>query len=110
MAAIGTRTLKAARRDSEDAVDALMDQLAALRKEIAEISEAVNDYSGHTLGDVQHTARALAKEVRQQGAVALRQANRQAHLAGKAIQENPVPVIAILGGIALLSALLLARD
>ena len=38
------------------------------------------------------------------------QVNRQASVAGKAIQENPVPVIVALGTIALISALIFSRD
>lgn len=110
MAISAKRTIRAARKDGEDITEALLDQIAVLRKELAEISDAVNDYSGNALHDVQHNAVALAKEVRHQGAIALRQANKQAHVATKAVQENPVPVIAVLGGIALLSALLFTRD
>lgn len=110
MAITAKRTLRAARKDGEDITQALVDQISVLRKEIAEISDAVNGYGGHALSDVQHNAVALAKEVRHQGSVALRQANRQAHVAGKAVQENPIPVIAVLGTIALLSALLFSRD
>lgn len=110
MAISAKRTLRAARKDGEDIADALLDQIAVLRKEIAEISDAVNDYSGHALSDVQHNAVALAREVRHQGAVALREANKQAQVAGKVVQENPIPVIVVLGTIALLSALLFTRD
>lgn len=110
MAISAKRTLRAARRDGEDITDALLDQIASLRKEIAAIGDAVNDYGGHTLSDVQHNAVALAKEVRHQGAVALREANKQAQVAGKVVQENPIPVIVVLGTIALLSALLFTRD
>lgn len=110
MAISAKRTIRAARKDGEDITEALLDQIAVLRKEIAEITDAVNDYSGNALSDVQHNAVALAKEVRHQGSIALRQANKQAHVASKAVQENPIPVIAVLGTIALLSALLFTRD
>lgn len=110
MAINANRTLRAARKDGEDITHALLDQIADLRRELAEISDAVNGYGNHAFSDVQHNAVALAKEVRQQGAVALRQVNKQAHVAGKAVQDNPVPVIAVLGTIALLSALLFSRD
>lgn len=110
MATAARRTVKTVEDASDGVSDALFDQIAALRKEIASISEAVGDYGGHAMGDVQHNAVALAKEVRHQGAVVAREANRQAHAAGKVVQENPVPVIVILGTIALLSTLLFRRD
>lgn len=110
MATATKRTIKSLENAGGEASDALLDQLASLRKEIASISEAVSDYGGHTLSDVQHNAVALAKEVRHQGAVVARQANRQAGIAGKAIQENPIPVIVALGTIALISALIFTRD
>jgi hypothetical protein len=110
MATSAKRALKSVDNAGESVSDALLDQIAALRNEIAAISEAVSDYGGHSLSDVQHNAVALAKEVRHQGAVVARQVNRQAGAAGKAIQENPIPVIVVLGTIALLSALIFMRD
>ncbi|HEV7344095.1 MAG TPA: hypothetical protein VGN60_00475 [Devosia sp.] len=103
-------TLRQLESRGEDATDALSRQIAALRREIAEISEAAAHYSGHTLHDVQHNAGALAREMRQQGAIVARQLNRQASVAGRAIQSNPVPVIVALGTLALLSTLIFMRD
>jgi hypothetical protein len=110
MATSAKRALKSVENASDSVSDALFDQIAALRKEIAAISEAVGEYGGHSLSDLQHGAAALAKEVRHSSAVVARQVNRQASVAGKAIQENPVPVIVVLGTIALLSALIFTRD
>ena len=110
MATSARRTLKTVEDAGDSVSDALFDQIAALRKEIAAISDAVGDYGGHRLSDVQHNAAALAKEVRHQGAVVARQVNRQAGVAGKAIQDNPIPVIVVLGTIALVSALIFTRD
>lgn len=110
MATAAKRTIKTVENAGEGISDALLDQIAALRKEIASISDAVGEYGGHALSDVQHNAVALAKEVRQQGALVGREVNRQAHVAGKVVQENPVPVLVVLGTIALLSTLLFRRD
>ncbi|UJW86256.1 hypothetical protein [Devosia sp. SL43] len=110
MATAAKRAIKRAEDTGEDLADSLSQQIAALRKEIASIADAVSDYSGHTFDDVQHNAVALAKEVRHQGAVVARQVSRQANVAGKAVQENPVPVIVTLATIALLSALFFTRD
>ena len=110
MATAAKRAIKQVEDTSEEFSENLVRQIAALRKEIASISDAVSDYSGHTFDDVQHNALALAKEVRHQGAVVARQVGRQANVAGKAVQENPIPVIVALGTIALISALIFTRD
>ena len=110
MAASAKRALKTVEDAGEGMSDALLEQIAALRKEISAISDAVSDYGGHQLDDMQHNAVALAREVRHQGAVVAKQVGRQASVASRAVQENPVPVIVALGTIALLSALIFARD
>jgi ElaB/YqjD/DUF883 family membrane-anchored ribosome-binding protein len=110
MATAARRVIRRVEDTSDDISDHLSHQIAALRREIATIADAVNDYGGHTFDDVQHNAVALAKEVRHQGAVVGRQVSRQAKVAGRAVQENPIPVIVTLATIALLSALLFSRD
>ncbi len=110
MAASAKRSLKSIENTAESATEALNEQIAALREELASISHAVSNYSGHTFSDVQHNVAALAKEARHHGAAVARQVNRQAGVAGQAIKENPVPVIVALGTIALLSALVFTRD
>lgn len=110
MATAAKRAIKRAENTSEDISDHLSQQISALRKEIASIADAVSEYGGHTFDDVQHNALALAKEVRHQGASVARQVGRQANVATKAVQENPVPVIVTLATIALLSALIFSRD
>ncbi len=110
MAASAKRALKTVEDAGEGMSDALLEQIAALRKEISAISDAVSDYGGHQLDDMQHNAVALAREVRHQGAAVAKQVGRQASVASRAVQENPVPVIVALGTIALLSALIFARD
>ena len=48
--------------------------------------------------------------MRKGGELVARQVGRNAGRAGKAVQENPVPVIVALGTIALISALIFRRD
>ena len=75
------------------------------------MSHSVQSYYGsHALDDLQHNAQALAHEVRQQSRVVARQVGRQANIAGRAVQENPVPAVVVLGTIALLATLLFTRD
>ena len=110
MATSAKRTIKAVENAGDSISDTLFDQIAALRKDIGAISDALSDYGGHSLGEVQHNAVALAREVRHQGAAVARQVNRQASIAGRAIHDNPVPVVVVLGTIALLSALIFRRE
>jgi len=110
MAIAAKRALRQAEASGEEMIDNLSRQIASLRKEIASISDAVSEYSGPTFDDFQHNAAAIAKEVRQQGQVVARQVGRQATYAGKAVQENPVPVLVALGTIALISAFIFTRD
>lgn len=110
MATAAKRTIKQIEDAGDDLSSTVADQVAALRKEVASIADAVSEYSGHTFGDVQHNAVALAREVRHQGAVVAKQVSRQANVASKAVQENPLPVIIALGTLALISALIFTRE
>lgn len=104
------RAFKSIDRAGDDVVAALMDQVADLRKQVDRLGNKANDYGDDMLHDLQDNVTALAKEARHQGAVALRQANKQVHVASKAVQENPVPVLVALGTLALVSALVFRRD
>lgn len=110
MATSARRTIKQIEEAGDDISDNLVQQIAALRKEISTIADAVGDYGGHRFHDVQHNAVALANEVRHQGTAVAKQVSRQAGVASRAVQENPVPVIIALGTIALISALVFRRD
>jgi hypothetical protein len=110
MATAARRAIKRMEDTGEDIGEGIGAQIAALRDEISSIADSVSKYNGHTLGDVQHNAVALAGQVRHQGAVAARQLGRQANHATRAVQENPIPVIVALGAIALISALIFTRD
>ena len=110
MATSARRAIKQIEEAGDDISDNLIQQIAALRKEISTIADAVGDYGGHRVHDMQHNAVALANEVRHQGRVVAKQVGRQAGVATRAVQENPVPVIIALGTIALISALVFRRD
>jgi ElaB/YqjD/DUF883 family membrane-anchored ribosome-binding protein len=106
MAISAKRTIKRIEDGGDDLVDSLNAQIASLREELASISDSVSKYGNNHFKDVQHNALAVVDEVRHQGQVAARQITRQANVAGKAVQENPIPVIVALGTIALISALI----
>jgi hypothetical protein len=110
MAMSRARAIKHVEETGEELIDNLSHQLAILRKELGAIAETVNAYSGATLDDAQHSAVALAREVRKGGKIVARQVARQASHAGEAVRENPLPVIVALGTLALLSTFLLTRD
>ena len=109
MATAARRTIKRLEGTSEDISENIGAQIATLRREIASISAAVEDYSGHSVSDIRHGAVELVDQVRHQGAVAARQIGKQANVAGHVVRENPVPVIVALGTIALISALIFTR-
>jgi phage host-nuclease inhibitor protein Gam len=106
MATTAQRSIKRIRDTGNDIENDLAEQIAALREEIASISTSVSKYSNSRLHDMQDNAVAVVDQVRHQGAVAARQIGRQANVAGRAVQENPIPVIVALGTIALISALI----
>ncbi|WP_375452129.1 hypothetical protein [uncultured Devosia sp.] len=106
MATATKRAIKRIEDSSDDLGDSISAQIAALREELAAISDSVSKYSNNRFNDVQHNAVAVVDQVRHQGAVAARQISRQANVAGRAVQENPIPVIVALGTIALISALI----
>ena len=111
MATATQRALQRAEQSGEAISDNLAQQIAALRKQVDQMSHSVQSYYGsHAMDDLQHNAVALANEVRHQGRVVARQVGRQANIAGKAVQENPVPAIVVLGTFALLATLLFTRD
>lgn len=109
MATATKRALQRAEHSGEAVSENLGQQIAALRKQVEQISNAVHSYSDHSVDDLHHNAVAIAREVRQQGRVVARQVGRQANMAGKAVHDNPVPVVVALGTIALLSALIFTR-
>ena len=109
MATATQRALQQAEHTGEMVSDNLTQQVAALRKQVDQLGHSVQDYGGHSIDDLQHNAVAIAKEVRHQGQVVARQMGRQANVAGKAVHDNPVPVIVALGTIALISTLIFAR-
>ena len=110
MARPATRALRHLGAAGEDFSDELTLQVAALRKEIAAIADAVGDYGSPRFNDITNNAVALADEFKHQGAVVAKQVGRQARVATRAVQDNPVPVIVALGAIALISTLIFARD
>lgn len=103
------RTRAIAKREvevlSDDLHSAFDKRLADLRHEIASLTESMQDFGL----DAYDGALDVLDDVRHQAGRATRQVGRQANAAGAAIRENPVPTIAILGVIALLTAMVVNR-
>jgi phage host-nuclease inhibitor protein Gam len=110
MATAAKRAIKRIEDTGDDIGENLAAQIASLREEIASISDSVSKYGNSHFKDAQYNAVAVVDQVRHQGAVAARQISRQANVAGKAVQENPIPVIVALGTIALISALIFTAN
>ncbi|HEY4200142.1 MAG TPA: hypothetical protein VGM83_06240 [Devosiaceae bacterium] len=103
MATAITRAVKRAEGPAEDAAERLSEQLAALREEVASISEAVSSYSGDHFANARRDVTRIAGQVQRTSAAAAREA-------GHVVRENPAPTIAVLATIALLAALIFKHD
>lgn len=110
MARSAQRAIKHIEAAGDDISDEIFTQLASLRKEIASIADSASKYSGNRFDDVQHNALALADDFRHQGEKVARQVGKQARIATKAAQDNPVPLVVALGAIALASIWIFSRD
>lgn len=110
MARSAQRAIRHIEAAGDDISDEIFHQIAALRKEISSIADSANKYSNHRLEDVQHNALALAEDFRHQGAEVARRVTKQARIATKVAQDNPVPLVVALGAIALASVWIFSRD
>ncbi|KXF76308.1 hypothetical protein ATN84_15605 [Paramesorhizobium deserti] len=102
MAATGTRTRTQSGKDLEN-------QIAELRKEIAEISETLSRQGFHILDSARDTASDVYDALKAKSAKAAHVAGRQAHYVADTARERPVASAAVLIGIGLVIGGLLAR-
>jgi len=111
MATASSRALRKIESANEDIADSVSAQLKQLRRDLDSITEAIGDYSSrHLAKDASRLGHQAVDIVRHQGAVTAKQISHQADVAGRAVRENPIPVIAVLGALALASALIFTRD
>ena len=92
-------------RNRDYGADVLAECVARLREDVRELASALRDQGAHRYGDLQHNASALVHDLRRQLPVATEELGRQARLAGRAVQRDPVPLLVTVGTIALLSSL-----
>ncbi|MBN9311248.1 MAG: hypothetical protein J0I99_10420 [Devosia sp.] len=83
-------------------------QFASLASEARHLSEALARYTESARHDLGHVAHDLADQAVQKGAVAARVMGRQAWKAGKAVRNDPVPVVVALVGLACLLSLVVS--
>jgi len=92
----------------------LRDEIADLRAEIASVSRAVSDLGYSRLGDIRHGAVDSLDDalhvVSRQGKQVATLAAREARMLRTAVQDNPVPAVAVLAAVAVLSAFLVQRQ
>ncbi|MBB2973436.1 hypothetical protein [Mesorhizobium sp. RMAD-H1] len=102
MAAPGTKARALTGKDLEN-------QIAELRREVAEISETLSGQGFHILDSARDTASDVYDLIRTKGARAARLAGKQAHYVADTARERPVTSVAVLVGIGLIIGGLLAR-
>ena len=90
-------------------IEDLSQQLAHLRKELATRVGPARKAGAHALHDAQHQALVLAKDLQEHGGAAAHLLGRQARVATKAISKDPVPLLVALGTFVLLSSLFSRR-
>lgn len=114
MAKASSRAVRSVEHAGGEVADRLMHAVAGLRQEIASVAAAVNDYGAPRVRDfqhdLQHGASALAHDLQRQLPVVARQVSRRAGVASRAVVNDPVPAIVVVGTLALLTSLFLRRN
>lgn len=83
-------------------------QIRELRREVRKVGQSVSRHAGHTAHDWSDSIADLGQEAAKRGAQFAEVAAYQAGRGAKAVRNDPLPVLAILGT-ALLAASLLSR-
>lgn len=98
---------------SGEVSDRLMHAVAGLRQELATVAAAVNDFGAPRMQDIQHSlqrgASGLADGLQRQLPVVARRVSRQAGVASRAVVNDPLPALVVMGTLALLTSLVLHR-
>jgi hypothetical protein len=114
MAKASSRAIHSAEAAGGEVADRLMHAVASLRHEIASMANAVNDFGAPRVRDLQHdlqhNASALAQDLQRHLPVVARKVSRQAGVASRAVVNDPVPAIVVVGTLALLTSLFLRRS
>jgi len=97
------------RRHHHDPLDALAAQINELRRQTRHISRTLSHNAGDVAGDLGDTLSDWSHDAARQGAWLAGVASRKAVQGARAVQRDPVPVIAVLGTAVLLASLLVHR-
>ncbi len=81
-------------------------QLHEMRREVARISRTLSGKAGHASEDLSETLGELGREAMRQGSHLAEVAGDQAKRGARAIRHDPLPAIAVVGTILLVSHLL----
>jgi len=110
MARQPSQALKSLHHTADDLGEDLTHRLAQLSREIEKISAVVQDYSDDHFADARRTAAYTARQVGRQSRYLARQVGHQAQVAGKAVQDNPLPVVAALAVVGVLALAIFNRE
>ncbi|KFL32387.1 hypothetical protein JP75_02135 [Devosia riboflavina] len=97
------------RRRQHDPLDALAAQIGELRRQTRHISRTLSHNAGDVAGDLGDTLSDWGHDAARQGAWLAGVASRKAVQGARAVQRDPVPVIAVLGTAVLLASLIARR-
>lgn len=97
------------RRRRDDPLDNIAAQINDLRRQARHISRHLSDNAGDVAGDVGDIMSDWSREAAKQGAWLAGVASRKAVSSARAVQRDPIPVIAVLGTAILLTSLLSRR-
>ena len=103
-------TLKMIDHHREEVGERLGEQLARLRAELTDLASTAQEYGRHHYSDLSHQAAATLHELRRHLPGAAEELSRQARQAGRAVRNDPVPLLVTVGTIALLTHLFSRRS
>lgn len=94
------------RRRHDDPLEALAAQIGDLRRQTRHISRALSHNAGDVAGDLGELMSDWGHDAARQGAWLAGVASRKAMQGARAVQRDPVPLLAVLGTAVLLTSLL----
>lgn len=97
------------RRRRQDPLDAIAAQLHDLRRQTRHLGRSLSHNAGEVADDVGDVVADWGRDAAKQGAWLAGVASRKAMKGAKAVQRDPLPLIAVLGTTALLTTLLWRR-
>lgn len=97
------------RRRRHDPLDAIADQISELRRQTRHISRNLQHNAGDVAGDLSETLSDWGHDAARQGAWLAGVASRKAVQGARAVQRDPIPVLAVLGTAVLLASLVARR-